>query len=126
MVEWVRRLRMVSQAISGRPRFTVRSYYEGLPSVAGRGADERKRKPAGSGSHKLPSAPGRTVPKPKIAAVERRKACASVCRPLTMQGSHAACATSVATLVAQCGYLSKMRRSALRSPGRGLGGVVPR
>ena len=36
----VRRLRMVSQTISGRPRSTVRAYYEGLPSMAGRGTDE--------------------------------------------------------------------------------------
>ena len=39
-MERVRRLRMVSQAISGRPRVTVRAYYEGLPSMAGRGTDE--------------------------------------------------------------------------------------
>ena len=36
----VRRLRMVSHTISGRPRSTVRAYYEGLPSMAGRGTDE--------------------------------------------------------------------------------------
>ena len=35
----MRRLRMVSQAISGRPRVTVRANYVGLPSMAGRGTD---------------------------------------------------------------------------------------
>jgi hypothetical protein len=34
----------------GRPRAAVRPYYEGPPSLAGRGADEGGRKPAGSGA----------------------------------------------------------------------------
>ena len=36
-MERVRRLRMVSQAIPGRPRVAVLPHYEGTPSVAGRG-----------------------------------------------------------------------------------------
>ena len=62
----VRRLRMVSQTISGRPRVTVRAYYEGLPSMAGRGTDE------GGESRRIRvktcRVPGSTVPRPKIAA----------------------------------------------------------
>ena len=60
--------------ISGRPRVTVRPNYVGLPSMAGRGPDERGRKPCGIRRTGPPSGPGSTVPKPKIAAVERRKA----------------------------------------------------
>ena len=33
----------------GTPRFTVQPHYGGLPLMAGRGPDERGRKPAGSG-----------------------------------------------------------------------------
>ena len=40
MAEQVRRLRRDSHSRSGRPRVTVRAYYEGLPSMAGRGTDE--------------------------------------------------------------------------------------
>ena len=40
MVEQVRRLRRDSHSRSVRPRVTVRAYYEGLPSMAGRGTDE--------------------------------------------------------------------------------------
>src|SRR6185437_746839 len=36
----------------GRPRVAVRPHYEGLPLMAGRGADEGGRKPAGSGEPK--------------------------------------------------------------------------
>src|SRR5476649_591560 len=39
---------------SGTPRGTVRSNYVGLPSMAGRGPDERGRKPAGSGRSNEP------------------------------------------------------------------------
>jgi len=38
----------------GRPRAAVRPYYEGPPSLAGRGADEGGRKPAGSGAQQGP------------------------------------------------------------------------
>jgi hypothetical protein len=38
---------------SGTPRVTVRPYYEGLPSMAGRGADERRRKLPGSGAQRV-------------------------------------------------------------------------
>ena len=41
---------------------------EGLPSMAGRGADERGRKLAGSGELRSLSAPGSTVPRRKVAA----------------------------------------------------------
>ena len=40
--------------ISGSPRFTVRPNYVGLPGRAGRGPDERRRKPAGSGRANAP------------------------------------------------------------------------
>ena len=39
---------------SGTPRGTVRPHYEGLPLMAGRGADERGRKPAGSWGSLVP------------------------------------------------------------------------
>jgi hypothetical protein len=42
--------------------------------TAGRGQDEGWRKPAGSGTLRRPSCPGSTIPSPKIAAMERRKA----------------------------------------------------
>ena len=38
----------------GRPRVAVRPHYGGLPSMAGRGADEGGRKPAGSGAQEGP------------------------------------------------------------------------
>src|SRR5665811_722067 len=53
----------------GRPRAAVRPYYEGLPSWAGRGADEGGRKPAGSGARLGPrprpeaTAPGTEKPR---------------------------------------------------------------
>jgi hypothetical protein len=60
---------------SGRPGVTVRANYVALPLLtAGRGQDERGRKPAGSGTRQRPSCPGSTVPSPQIAAMERRKA----------------------------------------------------
>src|SRR5579884_744246 len=53
----------------------VRSHYEGLPSMAGRGGDEGGPKPAGSGRpERPPSPPGSTGPGTEIAAVERRRA----------------------------------------------------
>ena len=61
---------------SGRPRVTVRAYYEGLPVRAGRGPDEGGESRRMKGGECFLSVPGSTVPKPKIAAVERRKACA--------------------------------------------------
>ena len=69
----VRRLRMClashpREASGHRPPLLV-----GPPSVAGRGADERGRKPAGSG-RKPPSGPEARSRAPKIAAVERREA----------------------------------------------------
>jgi hypothetical protein len=63
---------------SGRPWVTVRPKYVGLPVRAGRGPDERGRKPAGSGRVHAP----RPVPEarsqsPKSPPVERREASAS-------------------------------------------------
>src|SRR5664279_3088681 len=40
--------------VPGRPWAAVRPYYEGPPSLAGRGADEGGRKPAGSGAQEGP------------------------------------------------------------------------
>ena len=63
---------------SGRLWVTVRPKYVGLPARAGRGPDERGRKPAGSGRAHAP----RPVPEarsrsPKSPPVERREASAS-------------------------------------------------
>ena len=73
MVEQVRRLRRDSQSRPGRPRVIVRANYVGLPSMAGRGTDESGESRRISGRKPCP-VPGSTVPKPKIAAVERREA----------------------------------------------------
>jgi hypothetical protein len=48
--------------VSGRPRVTVRPNYVGLPARAGRGPDERGRKPAGSGGAMLPVRPRKHGP----------------------------------------------------------------
>ena len=72
-MERVRRLRMVSQAIPGRPRVAVLPHYEGTPSVAGRGRTNAGESLRDHGV-KAPVRPLRMVPKPKIAAVERREA----------------------------------------------------
>jgi large subunit ribosomal protein L36 len=64
----MRRLRMVSQAVSGRPRVTVRANYVGLPSMAGRGTDEGGESRPIKGSGAPCPVPGSTVPRPKIAA----------------------------------------------------------
>ena len=61
----------------GRSRVTVRSHYEGLPfsGLNGAGRAERKLRDR-AGEEPAVRVPEATVPKPKIAAVERRKACA--------------------------------------------------
>jgi hypothetical protein len=60
---------------TGRPRVAVRPHYEGLPLMAGRGADEGRRKLPGSGPGNTgPSARGSAAPGTEIAAVERREA----------------------------------------------------
>src|SRR5664279_2566671 len=60
---------------TGRPWVAVRPHYEGLPLMAGRGADEGRRKLPGSGPGNTgPSARGSTAPGTEIAAVERREA----------------------------------------------------
>ena len=59
----VRRLRDASQASSGRPRVTVRAYYEGLPSMAGRGTDEGGESRPIKGSGAPCPVPGSTVPR---------------------------------------------------------------
>src|SRR5664279_2149046 len=82
----MRRLRagLVTPA-PGRPRAAVRPYYEGPPSLAGRGADEGGRKPAGSGPGSGPVRARKLWPrgqkspanKPglrKLVRVERREA----------------------------------------------------
>ena len=70
----VRRLRDASQASSGRPRVTVRAYYEGLPSMAGRGTDEGGESRRIMGEEAL-SSPRKYGPEgPKSPRVERREA----------------------------------------------------
>jgi hypothetical protein len=61
--------------VSGRRRVTVRPNYVGLP-LSGLDADRMKAGESlpDQGAMRVPSGPGRTVPEPKIAAVERRKA----------------------------------------------------
>jgi hypothetical protein len=78
---------------SGTPRVTVRSNYVGPPSMAGRGTDERGRKPPGSG--KSPPFPEDTVPRCKVAASERQGARVSLAgrRPTPPQRVCADCAS---------------------------------
>ena len=65
---------LVSRA-PGRPWVTVRAHYEGLPLKRLDGTGRAGRKPrAGAGEEPAVRVPEDTVPKPKIAAVERRKA----------------------------------------------------
>ena len=64
---------LVSRA-PGRPRVTVRPYYGGPPLVGWTGPDERGESPGIRGAKSPLSGPGSTVPRPKIAAVKRRKA----------------------------------------------------
>ena len=66
----------VSRAL-GRPRVTVRPHYGGLPFSGLDGAGRTGRKPRDrAGEEPAVRVPEATVPKPKIAAVKRRKACA--------------------------------------------------
>src|SRR3569833_3657190 len=59
----------------GRPRVTVRPHYEGLPFSGLDGTGRAGRKPrARAGEEPAVRVPEATVPEPKIAAVERRKA----------------------------------------------------
>jgi hypothetical protein len=59
----------------GRPWVAVRPHYEGLPLMAGRGADEGWRMPPGSGrGQTLPSAPGSYGPGDRKAAMARQEA----------------------------------------------------
>jgi len=74
----VRRLRAeVRNLAPGTPRVTVRPYYEGPPSMAGRGPDERGRKPAGSGrSNELrpgPEVRSRGAKSPQWSAARRAR-----------------------------------------------------
>ena len=64
----------------GRRRVTVRPHYGGPPTRAGRGTGRARRKPRDRAGEEPPSGPGSTVPRPKIAAVERRKATRSPLR----------------------------------------------
>ena len=92
--------------------------------MAGRGLDERWAKARGIKGRDGPSpTPEVRLPEPKIAAVERRRACASVvssddagvARRLRDKRRHACRAVRILLL---------MRRSALRSP-RGTGESTP-
>jgi hypothetical protein len=60
---------------SGTPRAAVRPNYVGLPSMAGRGKDERGRKPAGSGGRRgrrpTPEARPRGAKSPRWSAARR-------------------------------------------------------
>ena len=60
----------------GRPRVAVRPHYGGLPARAGRDRTNGAKAPGSGGRRVRCPSPGSTVPKPKIAAVKRRKACA--------------------------------------------------
>jgi hypothetical protein len=67
--------------ISGRPRVTVRPNYVGLPFSGLDAGRTNGAKAPGSGGRRVRRLdPGSTVPKPKIAAVERRKATRSPLR----------------------------------------------
>ena len=57
--------------------------------TAGRGQDEGRRKPAGSGTLRRPSCPGSTIPSPQIAAMERREATRF---PIAREAKHDLCA----------------------------------
>ena len=71
----MRRLRAkVRDLPSGTPWATVRSNYVGLPSMAGRGPDERRRKPPGSGGAKPRPDPEARSRRCEIAAAVRREA----------------------------------------------------
>ena len=63
----------VSQTHAREAGVTVRANYVALPFAAGRGQDEGGEIPPDQGAPR-PSCPGSTVPSPKIAAMERRKA----------------------------------------------------
>ena len=56
---------MLRKHESGRPRVTVRAYYEGLPLRAGRGPDEGGESRRMKGGGCLLSVPGSTVPRTK-------------------------------------------------------------
>ena len=94
---------------SGRPRVTVRPHYGGPPSRAGRG---RMNAGESRGIRRVkspPPSPGSTVPRPKIAAVERREAT----RP---------CAPGARRKASNCRWL---RLSALRPLGLRPGAFRP-
>jgi hypothetical protein len=77
---WRLRARADVACAPGTPWVTVRPHYGGPPSMAGRGPDERGRKPAGSGWAECPpSGPGRHGPGERNRReMARRKA--AVCR----------------------------------------------
>ena len=92
-----RRLRMVSQAISGRPRVTVRAYYEGLPSMAGRGTDEsgESRRIMGEGALSSPRKYGPEAQNRRAWSAERRRAAQEV--------SQTPCLCAPSAELARCG-----------------------
>ena len=83
--------RVVRDHASGRRKATDRANYVALPSVAARGAAERReiRRDELWLERPLDPAPGRAVPSPKVAVLERRKAmrCLGVAVASHMQGA---------------------------------------
>ena len=66
--------RMVRNHVVREAGVTVRANYVALPFAAGRGADKGGESRPDQEAMSPPSPPGSTVPSPKIAAMERRKA----------------------------------------------------
>ena len=83
--------RVVRDHTSGRRKATDRANYVALPLVAARGVGERReiRQDEQKPERLLDPAPGRAVPSPKIAVLERRKAmrCLGVAVAGRMQGA---------------------------------------
>jgi hypothetical protein len=118
MVEQARRLRRDTQSRPGRPRVTVRANYVGLPSMAGRGTDERGEIRGIKGCDGPSPTPEVRSRGPKTAAVERRRACALSVSFARTPGTHAACATS--------GQLTLAARGAEFTKGASCGAPLPR
>ena len=113
-MERVRRLRMVSQAIPGRPRVAVLPHYEGTPSVAGRGRTNADESPRDACPAEF--ARSRGLKSPRWSAGRRGI-------------SHAGCQRCADGLrqLRLCSVTKILvRRSALRSLGYFSGGRLPR
>ena len=84
---------LVSRAL-GRPRVTVRPHYGGLPFSGLNGTGRTGRKPrARAGEEPAVRVPEATVPKPKIAAMERCEARARAQRARRRKASADGCAS---------------------------------